>query len=74
MLVLATFCGLRAREIAGLDREDVRETLATPVLVILGKGGKDRIVPHSVCVVMKLQAFGMPTQMPTRRRVASRLR
>lgn len=48
-LTLAAFAGLRAHEIAGLRREDVMDR-STPavVLIVDGKGGKQRIVPcHS---------------------------
>ncbi len=60
MLVLAAFCGLRAMEIANLDREDVKETLATPLLVVRGKGNKERIVPLSSRCLLELQVHGLP--------------
>jgi integrase/recombinase XerC len=42
-LLFAAFCGLRAREIAGLEAEHITETGA--LFVAEGKGGRQRIVP-----------------------------
>jgi integrase/recombinase XerC len=57
---LAAFDGLRAGEIARLERRDVLETAVEPGLVIHGKGGKMRIVPLSATPLRSLQEMGMP--------------
>lgn len=64
MLVLAAFCGLRAMELAQLDREDVKETLATPLLIVRGKGDKERIVPLSSRVLLELRMHDLPQRGP----------
>lgn len=45
MIFLEHLAGARAIEVARLQRSDVRETLAEPVIVLHGKGSKSRIVP-----------------------------
>lgn len=46
MLALAAYHGLRAGEIAGLQREDILELNDPPVLIVLdGKGGHQRVLP-----------------------------
>lgn len=62
MLLLAAYSGLRAAEIAGLLREQVRDAADPPVLHVIGKGGHERIVPLSDLVLMELQAHGMPSR------------
>jgi integrase len=64
MLVVGAYAGLRCCEIAGLDRADVHDRGDTPVLRILGKGGKERIVPMSDFVVRELRAHGLPQRGP----------
>jgi integrase/recombinase XerC len=60
-LVLAAWAGLRAREIALLERQDVREANDPPVLLVAdGKGGKQRIVPMSTFVRQTLFGYGLP--------------
>ena len=61
-LVLAAYSGLRAMEIAGLCREHVREMASPPVLTIVGKGNKERVVPLSMTVLAELEAHGMPAR------------
>ena len=61
-LILAAYAGLRASEIAGLQRADVRDTANPPVLHITGKGGRERIVPLSDLVLLELQAAGLPSR------------
>lgn len=63
-LLLAAFGGLRAMEIAGLRREDVVDDVATPLIRILGKGGKERTVPLHPDVAQALVEYGMPTSGP----------
>lgn len=43
--LLAGVCGLRRGEVARLRREDVVEDLSGWSLLVLGKGGKERLVP-----------------------------
>lgn len=64
MLCLAAYEGLRACEIAALRREDVRDADDPAMLVILGKGSKERVLPASAQVLMALHAHGMPTRGP----------
>lgn len=57
-LFLAAFSGLRAAEIAGLRREDVLERADPPVIVVVdGKGGKQRVVPLHPQVADALHAL-----------------
>jgi len=62
-IALAAFCGLRCIEIAGMTREDVID-FDTPFLRVVGKGGKERIVPLPVAVLAELHAAGMPNRGP----------
>ncbi len=64
MLFLAAFEGLRACEIAGLRREDVRDSDANPSLVVLGKGKRERVLPLSGQVHHELLVHGMPRRGP----------
>jgi integrase/recombinase XerC len=62
-LVLAGWCGLRAREIAYLRREDILDRAQPPVLLVTelaAKGGRERIVPLSAFVLAELQAARLP--------------
>ena len=62
-LVLAAWCGLRAKEIALLRRENVRETSQPPVLLIAHdatKGTRERIVPLSAFAREALLEHGLP--------------
>jgi integrase/recombinase XerC len=61
-LVLGAFAGLRAGEMSRLQRKDILDTAATPVLLLDGKGGKQRIVPASQRVLFELRAYGLPTR------------
>jgi len=61
-LVLAAFAGLRAAEIAGLRREDVREDAGMPHLLVRGKGGRERVVPLGPNPLAELLAFGLPAR------------
>lgn len=63
-LVLAAFAGLRATEIAHLEREDVLDTATPPVLIVRGKGGRQRVVPLNETVIHALRAHGMPRTGP----------
>lgn len=60
-LVLAAYSGLRAMEIAHLRREDVLDGQDPPVLVVMsGKGDKDRVVPLSPLVIHTLKMIEGP--------------
>jgi integrase len=62
-LVLAGWCGLRAKEIALLRRENILDTTLPPVLLIAAdatKGTTERIVPLSPFVLEELYAAGLP--------------
>jgi integrase/recombinase XerC len=62
-LVLAAWCGLRACEIARLQRANVLDTASPPVLRIVAgatKGRRERIIPLSSFVLGELFAHGMP--------------
>jgi integrase/recombinase XerC len=53
-LVLAGWAGLRAMEIAGLRRENVFEATPVPVILVVSKGGDERLVPMSAFVADEL--------------------
>jgi integrase/recombinase XerC len=62
-LVLAGWCGLRAKEIAYLRRECVLETAAVPVILVAHnatKGSRERLVPMSPFVLGELAEYGLP--------------
>lgn len=59
-LELAAYEGLRAKEIAALERSDVLDTADPPALVLHGKGGKVRVIPLSPHPLHSLIEYGMP--------------
>lgn len=62
-LVLAAYAGLRACEVARLQRNEVMDRANPPVLVIAdGKGGKQRVVPLGPAVLAELQRHGLPSR------------
>jgi integrase len=64
-LILAGWAGLRAAEIAQLERADVLDTGDPPVIVVRdGKGGKSRVVPIGPAVASALRGYGMPAFGP----------
>jgi integrase len=63
-LVLAAYAGARCVEIANLRREDIRDTDPQPVIILRGKGGKERIVPLAPYVWSELLAAGLPRRGP----------
>jgi integrase/recombinase XerC len=75
-LVLAAWAGLRAKEIALLDRSAVLDTAEPPVLVVAcatTKGGvTERVVPLSAFVLAELRAYGLPVSGPVFLAVATR--
>lgn len=56
-LTLAAYAGLRGQEIAALERGDVYDSAVPPVLVVRGKGGKERIVPAAPSVLAALRPY-----------------
>lgn len=67
-LVLAAYAGLRACEVARLDRADVLERADPPVVILRGKGDKERVVPLNQTVIDALYAHGLPARGPLFRR------
>ena len=62
-LVLAAYVGLRAKEIAYLQREDILNSWRPPMIrvtTLMGKGSRERFVPMSPYVWSELQAYGLP--------------
>ena len=57
-ILLAAYAGLRCAEIAGLHRDDILNDLG--MLRILGKGGKERLVPIHPLVAEALGRWPMP--------------
>lgn len=61
-LELAAYAGLRAAEIAVLERADVLDTALIPSLVVHGKGGKTRVVPLAPEPLASLEDLPMPAR------------
>lgn len=62
-IVLAGWCGLRAKEIALLQRKNVRDADDPPVLIVAAdatKGVRERAIPLSEFVVAELRRAGLP--------------
>jgi integrase/recombinase XerC len=62
-LVLAAWCGLRAKEIAFLRRDAIMDTARPPVLIVASdatKGRRERVIPLSVFVLAELRAANLP--------------
>lgn len=59
-LELAGYEGLRACEIALIDRDDILCDGARPLLLVHGKGAKDRLVPLGPAVLESLDAPWLP--------------
>lgn len=56
-LLLACLAGLRACEIAAIERADVLDDLASPVLLVHGKGARERVVPLDATVFVELRPY-----------------
>jgi len=62
-LVLAAWCGLRAKEIAYLQAQNLRLTDDPPyILVTQAKGGGERIIPVNDYVISELRRFPRPAK------------
>lgn len=62
-LLLAAYCGLRACEVAALRREDVLDRNEPPILVVVdGKGGKQRVVPIPDELLTEMRTWPMPAR------------
>jgi integrase/recombinase XerC len=64
MLVLAGFEGLRAIELARLERCDILESASPPVMILRGKGAKERVVPLSAPVLSEIRRYQPPHTGP----------
>ncbi len=62
MLALAAYAGLRRAEIAGLTVEDVLGD--QNLLLVRGKGGKERLVPMGPVVIQAMNGYGLPRTGP----------
>ncbi len=76
MIVLAGWCGLRARELALLRRECIMETVTPPVLIVeaaAAKGGRrERVVPLSQFLLDEIALAGLPSSGYAFRRMDGR--
>ena len=61
-MTLAAFAGLRCVEIARLTRDAVLDHTTPPVLIVNGKGAKDRVLPMHPLILESLRAYGMPNR------------
>jgi integrase/recombinase XerC len=60
-LTLGAYQGLRAKEVAGLERDAILEDRAPPMLFVAnGKGDKERVVPLHPETLAALRAAGLP--------------
>jgi integrase/recombinase XerC len=60
-LELAGYGGLRACEIARVDRDDILRDGDEPALLVHGKGDRERVVPLDVAVLASLDEPWLPT-------------
>lgn len=63
-LTLAAYAGLRAGELARLDRGNVLDRARHPALLVHGKGSKERWVPLNRTSLAALRAHGLPRRGP----------
>ena len=61
-LTLAAWEGLRCCEIATLTRDSIIESNAQPLILVTGKGSKDRVVPLHPVPLLALRAYGLPAR------------
>lgn len=63
-IALAGWAGLRACEIASLQRCDVLDYADPPLLIVRGKGGRQRVVPLGPALLVELHQAGLPSRGP----------
>ncbi len=76
MIVLAAWCGLRAKEIAYLKRENVMDTAMPPVLIVAQdatKGRRERVIPLSAFVLEEIRLARLPVSGFVFRRMDGRV-
>lgn len=61
-LCLAAYQGMRVAEIARLDSADIM--ISPPMLRVVGKGGKERLVPLAAETETALHCYGVPRRGP----------
>lgn len=61
-LTLAAYAGLRCCEIAPMTRDQILDTIDPPMLLVHGKGDKDRLVPLNRRVIEELHRCDMPNR------------
>lgn len=61
-IALAGWAGMRACEIAQLRREDILDNVESPVVIVRGKGAKERTVPIGPGLLAELRRHGLPAQ------------
>lgn len=64
MLALGSYGGLRCMEIAGLRWEDIHWHRDPPLMLVRGKGDKDRLVPLAYRAELALRAHGVGNKGP----------
>lgn len=64
MLKLAAYAGMRCAEISALEVGDLHENHEPPVMLVHGKGNRERIVPLHPDIVAALRAHGLPRTGP----------
>lgn len=60
ILELMAFEGLRCAEVSNLDRESILNTAEPPMLLVRGKGDKERLIPLRDRVFVALRLHGLP--------------
>lgn len=64
MICLAAYAGLRRAEIANLTREHVLDDRDPPLLLVWGKGDKERLVPIGPVLRDAMLRYGLPEHGP----------
>ncbi len=64
MLTLAAHAGLRCMEIANLDTRDVMAAAEPPVIIVHGKGNKQRVIPIGPEILEALARHRLPMKGP----------
>lgn len=64
MITLTAFAGLRRQEIAKIDRADILDDRTPALLLVHGKGSKERLVPIGPVLAAAFARFGIPAGGP----------